>query len=399
MSIKTTAYSILLTGSMMGIMACSGPSESTQSEEQKENSKMKIEKSTFGKLPDGRTAELYTLTNDNGMEVKITNYGATITSLKVPDKNGTLEDVVLGFDSLQGYLQEDVPYFGAVVGRYGNRIAGGKFELDGQEYTLAINNGPNHLHGGLVGFDKVLWEAALLENKEVAGVKLHYLSKDMEEGYPGNLSVDVVYTLSNSNELKVEYQASTDKKTIVNLTQHSYFNLTGNMKRDILNHRLMINADRFVPVDETLIPTGELAPVSDTPFDFTEPAVIGKRINDEDQQIKYGLGYDHCWVLNGEKGEMKLAATLYEPTSGRYMEVRTTEPGIQFYSGNFLDGSLTGKGTTYHHRYGLCLETEHFPDSPNQPDFPSVALAPGDLYQTATVYKFSVKEPQKETQN
>lgn len=398
MNIQTTVFRILLAGSMMGIMACSGPSESTQSEEQKENPKMKIEKSTFGILPDGRAAELYTLTNDNGMEVKITNYGATITSLRVPDKNEVFEDVVLGFDSLQGYMQENVPYFGAVVGRYGNRIAGGKFELDGQQYTLATNNGPNHLHGGLVGFDKVLWEYEALENKEAAGIKLHYLSKDMEEGYPGNLSVDVVYTLNNSNELKVEYHASTDKKTIVNLTQHSYFNLSGNMKNDILNHQLMINADRFVPVDETLIPTGELASVSGTPFDFTEPTIIGKRINGEDEQLKYGLGYDHCWVLNGEK-RMKLAATLYEPGSGRYMEVTTTEPGLQFYSGNFLDGSLSGKGITYKHRYGLCLETEHFPDSPNQPDFPSVVLAQGDLYHTVTVYKFSVKEPQKEDQN
>lgn len=389
--IKRNLLGSIFIGALALNWACSNSSERAQNSQKNEKEDMKVIKTDFGSLEDGTPVDLYTLTNENGVEVKITNYGGIITSLKVPDKQGKKEDVVLGFESLEGYLQEGVPYFGAIVGRYGNRIAEGTFTLDGEEYNLAINNGPNHLHGGLVGFDKVLWQAEEVETENTVGVKVHYLSKDMEEGYPGNLSVEVIYTLNKDNELAIEYKATTDKKTIVNLTNHSYFNLTGNMKRDILAHEVMINADRFVPVDSTLIPTGELLKVEGTPFDFTEPTAVGKRIDAVDQQVAYGLGYDHCWVLNGEEGEMKLAASVYEPNSGRYMEVKTTEPGIQFYSGNFLDGSLSGKGVSYDHRYGLCLETEHFPDSPNQPSFPSVVLEPGDTYQTKTIYAFSVR--------
>lgn len=388
---KTRLLSGLFIGTLAFGWACSGSSESVQNNQEMETKEMKVIKTDFGSLQDGTPVDLYTLTNENGVEVKITNYGAILTSVLVPDKQGNIEDVVLGFNSLQEYLQEGVPYFGAIVGRYGNRIAEGAFMLDGETYNLAVNNGPNHLHGGLVGFDKVLWQAEKVETADAVGVKVHYLSKDMEEGYPGNLSVDVIYTLNNANELAIKYSATTDKKTIVNLTNHSYFNLTGNMKRDILEHKVMINADKFVPVDSTLIPTGELQQVEGTPFDFTQPKAVGKRIEAVDQQLAYGLGYDHCWVLNGEEGKMKLAASVYEPNSGRYMEVRTTEPGIQFYSGNFLDGSLSGKGVSYDHRYGLCLETEHYPDSPNQPQFPSVVLEPGDTYQTKTVYTFAVK--------
>lgn len=371
--------------------ACSCSSGNVQDKQEMGNKSMKVIKTDFGNLKDGRPVELYTLTNENGVEVKITNYGGIITSILVPDKQGNIEDVVLGFESLEGYLQEDVPYFGAIVGRYGNRIAEGKFKLEGETYQLAVNNGPNHLHGGLVGFDKVLWQAEEVETANAVGLKVHYLSKDMEEGYPGNLSVEVIYTLNNANELAIEYSATTDKKTIVNLTNHSYFNLTGNIERDILEHEVMINADKFVPVDSILIPDGELRKVEGTPFDFTQPTAVGKRIETDDQQLAYGLGYDHCWVLNGAEGEMKLAASVYEPISGRFMEVRTTEPGIQFYSGNFLDGSLSGKGVSYDYRYGLCLETEHFPDSPNQPEFPSVVLEAGETYQTKTSYTFSVK--------
>ena len=388
--------SALLVGMLFLQWSCSGNGndKSKNAMEAPEESNAKIEKSAFGKLEDGTQVDLYTLTNDKGAEVKIMNYGGVITSLKVPDKEGNVEDVVLGFESLEGYLQEGVPYFGALIGRYGNRIAKGEFSLDGKTYQLAKNDGPNHLHGGLKGFDKVLWEAEEVQTEEGAGIKLHYLSKDMEEGYPGNLSVEVVYMLTNDNELRIDYQASTDKPTIVNLTNHAYFNLSGDMTEDVLDHQVMINADRFLPVNQTLIPTGELRPVVEgTPFDFTEPTAIGKRINEENEQLGFGLGYDHCWVLNSPGEDLSLAATVHEPESGRFMEVFTTEPGIQFYTGNFLDGTLEREnGGTFKHRTGLCLETQHFPDSPNQPEFPSVVLRPGDSYQTHTVYKFSVKE-------
>ncbi|WP_224998462.1 aldose epimerase family protein [Cesiribacter sp. SM1] len=352
---------------------------------------MKIEKVDFGTTKEGTPVDLYVLTNSHGVVAKITNYGGIVTSLILPDKNGKMEDVVLGFDSLSGYLQDDVPYFGAIIGRYGNRIAGGKFSLDGQEYTLAQNNGPNTLHGGLKGFDKRVWQAEEMRSEDGVGVKMHYLSPDGEEGYPGNLSVDVVYTLTDNNELIIEYSATTDKPTVVNLTNHSYFNFTGNTKRDILDHKVMIKADKFVPVDEDLIPTGQLQDVKGTPMDFTNAARVGQSINADHEQIKLGRGYDHTWVL-GEPGQMKLAATVYEPATGRYMETHTTEPGVQFYTGNFLNGQMVGKGgVTYDYRYGLCLETQHLPDSPNQPQFPSVALRPGETYSAKTVYKFAVK--------
>lgn len=352
--------------------------------------KASVTKAPFGKLPDGQEVSVYTLKNKNGVELQVINYGAIVTSLKTPDKNGALEDIVLGFDSLQGYLTP-APYFGAIVGRYGNRIGKGKFKLDGKEYTLAQNNNGQHLHGGLKGFDKVFWNIEEVPSSEGVAVKLTYQSKDMEEGYPGNLNVEAVYTLTDNNEWKIDYKATTDKKTIVNVTQHSYFNLTGNVKRDILDHQLVLHSEKLVPVDKVLIPTGELKDVTNTPFDFRNATAIGARINDKDQQIQLGGGYDHCWVLSS-KDSLKLAASVYEPVSGRYMEVYTTEPGIQFYSGNFLDGSLTGKGgVVYKHRYGLCLETEHFPDSPNKPEFPSVVLNPGETYSTQTTYKFATK--------
>lgn len=349
-----------------------------------------ISKEAFGQLPDGQQADLYTLTNANGMTVNITNYGGIITKLTAPDKNGQWADVVLGFDSLAPYLSGH-PFFGALVGRYGNRIAKGKFKLNGQEYSLAINNGPNALHGGTKGFDKVIWKATEIKQDSVVGLQLEYTSKDMEEGYPGNLTVKVVYTLDNENALTIDYTASTDKPTVVNLTNHSYFNLTG-LKRDILDHEVTIESDSIVPVDTTLIPTGKLRAVEGTPFDFRKATKVGAGIDKvEDEQIKAGGGYDHCWVLRRSGDGLVQFATVKDPESGRVMEVFTTEPGVQFYTGNFLDGKLTGKGATYSKRFGLCLETEHYPDSPNQPQFPTTTLNPGETYKTTTKYKFSAK--------
>ncbi len=353
--------------------------------------KMSIEKQPFGKTPDGTAVDLYTLTNDNGMVVKIMNYGGTVTSLIVPDRNGKMGDVVLGYDNLDGYLKNN-PYFGSIIGRYANRIAKGRFVLNGVEYKLAQNNGENHLHGGIKGFDKVVWNAKEVKTGNGVGVELSYLSKDGEEGYPGNLSVTVTYILTNNNELKINYLATTDKDTVVNLTHHSYFNLAGAGEGDILGHELMINADKFTPVDKTLIPTGELRSVKGTPMDFTQPTAIGARINQEDEQLIFGKGYDHNWVLNIVEGALTRVARVYEPKTGRVMEVFTTEPGMQFYSGNFLDGTITGKGgKVYYQRYGFCLETQHFPDSPNKPQFPSTVLKPGQTYRTTTVYQFSTK--------
>jgi len=341
-----------------------------------------VSKEVFGKLADGKTVSLYTLVNNNGMQVKITNYGGIITSLKIPDKNGKLDDVVLGYDKLGGYL-EVTPYFGALVGRYGNRISKGKFTLNGEPYTLAVNNGENHLHGGIKGFDKVVWDAKVVKTEKGVGLELKYLSKDGEEGYPGNLMSTVTYTLTNENELKIDYEATTDKATPINLTHHSYFNLAGQGNCDILNHEMMINADRYTPVDDGLIPTGELKTVKNTSMDFTSPKKIGARIT----QVKGG--YDHNYVLNNQSGNMALAARVYEETSGRVMDVLTTEPGIQFYSGNFLDGTITGKsGKVYKKHYGLCLETQHYPDSPNKSNFPSVILNPGEIYTQHTIYKY-----------
>ncbi len=352
---------------------------------------MSIAKTDYGTLPDGQKASLYTLTNAGGAVARITNYGGIITELWMPDKTGALAYVVLGFDTLQGYMP-NAPYFGAIIGRYGNRIGKAAFELDGRTYTLAGNDKGNHLHGGVKGFDKVLWQAEPIETKDGVGLRLRYVSKDMEEGYPGNLEVTVVYTLTNANELRIDYTATTDKPTVCNLTNHSYFNLAGQGSGDILGHILTLNADHYTPVNAGLIPIGQIAPVNGTPMDFTAPTAIGARINSDHEQIKFGGGYDHNWVLNKKAGQLSLAATVYEPTSGRVMEVWTTEPAIQFYAGNFLDGTLTGKtGKVYKHRYGFCLETQHYPDSPNQPSFPSTTLRPGQTYRTTTVHKFSTK--------
>ena len=347
-----------------------------------------VTKERFGTTPDGENVDIYTLTNQRGSEVKITNYGGIITSIKVPDRRGKRDDIVLGFDNLNAYVKSS-PFFGALIGRYANRIAKGHFTLNGHQYTLAVNNGENHLHGGVRGFDKVVWTARPLKAANGAALRLTYLSKDGEEGYPGNLSVKVIYTLTNDNQLKIEYWATTDKDTVVNLTSHSYFNLAGQGNGDILNHQLLINAQRFTPTDAGSIPTGELRPVKGTPFDFTSASRIGDRINDDDQQLKFGKGYDHNFVLNGRMGTLRQAAVVYEPTSGRLMEIWTTEPGIQFYTGNFLDGTLTGKnGKVYQQRYGFCLETQHFPDSPNEPSFPTTVLRKGERFHTLTIYKF-----------
>jgi aldose 1-epimerase len=351
----------------------------------------------FGKTKSGQAARLFTLKNANGCETTITTYGGIVTSLKVPDKNGKLGDVVLGFNNLEGYVNDTYvgacPYFGALIGRFGNRIADGKFTLEGKTYQLAKNDGPNHLHGGKVGFDKVVWSAKPLNTQNGPALELKYLSKDGEEGYPGNLDVTAVYTLTNKNELRVDFTATTDKATIANLTHHSYFNLAGEGNGTILDHLVTINAGKFTPVNKTLIPTGELRSVKGTPFDFTKPHTIGERVNAKDEQIKFGLGYDHNWVVNRLIGGLRKAVKVEEPTTGRVMEVLTTEPGVQFYCGNFLDGSLVGKGgKKYAHRSGFCFEPQHFPDSPNQPKFPSTVLKPGQTYKNTIIYRFSVKK-------
>lgn len=351
-------------------------------------------KKPFGKTPDGQSADLYVLTNKNGAEVSITNYGGAVVSIKVPDRNGKLGDVVLGYDNVDGYVN-DKAYFGAIVGRYGNRIAHAQFVLDGKTYTLAKNNGENSLHGGIKGFNKALWTARILHAKDAQSLELSYLSKDGEEGFPGNLNVSVIYTLKDDNALSIAYSATTDKKTVLNLTNHSYFNLAGQGSGDILAHVLMIAADKFTPVDAALIPTGELRDVAGTPFDFRKPTAIGARINQDDEQLKLGSGYDHNFVLRSvpESLEFLGAARVVEPTTGRVLEVFTTEPGVQFYTGNFLDGKTPGKGgVTYPRRNAFCLETQHFPDSPNHPKFPSVVLNPGERYHSVTSYKFSVEK-------
>ena len=358
------------------------------------NMKAKISKATWGTLPNGTTIDIYTLTNKHGLEARITNYGGIVVSLLTPDKNGKMEDVVLGFETLDEYMK-DSPYFGCIVGRFGNRIAKGQFELKGKTYPLAKNDGENHLHGGLKGFDKVVWEAVPDTSSGEASLNLTYVSPDGEEGYPGNLEVRVVYSLTENDELKITYFATTDQQTPVNLTHHGYFNLTGGAKRDILSHELSINATGFLPVDSGLIPTGELRALNGTPFNFKTAKPIGNDINFDDIQLKLGKGFDHNWVLAMHKpgGQPELAATVLEPESGRYMEVFTTEPGIQFYSGNFLDGTLKGKGgVVYQQRWGLCLETQHFPDSPNHLMYPSTTLVPGEHYSSTTIYKFSVKK-------
>lgn len=351
-----------------------------------------IKSEGFGKTLDGQAVDLYTLTNKHGMEVRAMTYGAIIVSLQVPDKNGKADDVVLGFDNFEGYLNNG-PYMGAVVGRYGNRIANGKFKLNGADYTLFKNNGPNTLHGGIKGFDKRVWQGEPFENKHGAGVKFTYMSKDGEEGYPGNLKAEVTYTLPiDKNELEIEYQATTDKPTVLNLTNHSYFNLAGEGRGDVLAQEIMVRADKFTPVDVNLIPTGELRSVKGTPMDLTKPTPIGLHVDDKYEQLTLGRGWDHNFVVNGKPGELRLAARAHDPKSGRVLEVLTTQPGVQFYSGNFLDGTVTGKhGHVYQQHYGFCLETQHFPDSPNHPEFPTTTLKPGETVHSETVFRFSAE--------
>ncbi len=348
-----------------------------------------VTRGDFGKTSDGTPVEIYTLTNENGVEARIITYGGRVVSLKVPDRKGAMGDVVLGLDSMEGYTANAGPFFGALVGRYANRIGGARFTLGGVEYKVDKNDGANSLHGGARGFDKAVWTA-----KELAdgGVELTYLSKDGEQGYPGNLTATVAYHLTVANELQIDFAATTDKATVVNLTNHSYFNLKGAGDGDILGHLVMLNADRFTPVDSGLIPTGELRAVKGTPFDFRKATAIGARIEQDDEQLKLGHGYDHNWVLNGRGGRLKLAARVEEPSTGRVLEVSTTEPGIQFYTGNFLDGKIVGKGgKAYGRRSGFCLETQHFPDSPNKGQFPSTVLKPGGRFESTTVFKFFVE--------
>ncbi|MCA1577489.1 MAG: galactose mutarotase [Acidobacteria bacterium] len=353
-----------------------------------------IIKTSFGKTADGQSVDIYTLTNRRGMTVKITNYGGIVVSLTAPDRNRKFADVALGYNDLESYMNPPFPYFGAIIGRYGNRIAKGRFTLNGVEYKLAQNNGENHLHGGIKGFDKMVWTVRQVRTTPAGpAIFLTYVSKDGEESYPGNLTVNVVYTLTEKNELKIDYTATTDKDTITNLTHHSYFNLAGEGSGDILGHRLVLKANRFVATDENAIPTGELRNVAGTPFDFRTANAIGARINQEtDEQIKYGKGYDHTWVINGPAGKLRQAAVVHEPTTGRVMEVWTTEPGVQFYTGNYLDGTITGKSAKpYPRRSGFCLETQHYPDSPNRPEFPTTTLRKGATYRSTTIYRFSAR--------
>ena len=377
---------------VLGLAACTPPAPAPTPPPSAPAAKASVKKAAFGTTADGAAVDLYTLTTAGGMEVRAITYGGIILSLRVPDRAGALGDVTLGYDSLDGYLKSS-PYFGSIVGRYGNRIARGRFKVDGKEYKLAINNAPNALHGGLKGFDKVVWKAEPFEKDGAVGVVFTYTSKDGEEGYPGTLESTVTYTLGDGNDLAFDYRAVTDKATPLNLTQHAYFNLAGDGAGDILGHELTLKASRFTPVDKTLIPTGELRKVAGTPFDFTAAHAIGERIEADDEQIRFGLGYDHNFVLDRAEGDSpQLAASVYEPTSGRVMDVTTTEPGIQFYSGNFLDGTITGKGGhVYKRRAGFCLETQHYPDSPNKPDFPSTILKPGAEYRSRTVYTFSTR--------
>jgi aldose 1-epimerase len=345
----------------------------------------------FGATADGTPVDLITLRNGKGIEMKVLTYGGIIMSLKTPDRDGVVDDIVLGHDSVAGY-EVNSPYFGSLIGRVGNRIGNGTFTLDGKAYSLAKNNGPNHLHGGLKGWDKVVWKAEPFQERAGAGIRLEYTSADGEEGYPGRVKAHVAYTLTPDNTLVVDYHATSDKPTVINLTQHSYFNLGGGKTTDILGHGLMMNADRYTPVDATLIPTGELAPVEGTPFDFRTLTAIGTRINANNTQLEYGKGYDHNWVLTRSGEGLQLAARVFEPTTGRTLEISTTEPGIQFYTGNFLDGTITGKGgRVYPQRSGFCLETQHFPDSPNKPKFPSIELRPGGEYKSQTVFTFGTK--------
>ncbi|WP_159020656.1 aldose epimerase family protein [Algibacter sp. L3A6] len=390
---KCLFYGVILSALIGLNIQCKNNKQENSTEVQevlpKEN--LRIIKSEFGKMPDGTIIEKYHLKNTNGVALDVITYGGRITSLKVPNKHRDFENVVLGFDNLDDYLNDN-PFFGALIGRFGNRIAKGKFSLNDKTFTLATNDGSNHLHGGIHGFDRVVWTAEAIEGADDPSLRLKYFSKDGEEGYPGNLSVTVVYTLTKENTLEVLYKATTDKTTVVNLTQHAYFNLTGDFTKTILKHDLVINADTYLPVDETLIPTGEIRKVAGTPFDFRTTKGIGKDIEVDNKQLILGKGYDHCWIVNGEKNTMRQVASLYEQSSGRFMEVFSEEPGIQLYTGNFLDSTLPmPNGGEYGHRTGLCLETQHYPDTPNQKGFPSVVLTPNDTYTTKTAFRFSVK--------
>lgn len=391
--IKFILLSLAAVVVVMTLMQCKTDQSGNTTEDAAGTPAVGFEKSDYGTTPEGEKIEMYSLQNSSGMRVDVITYGGIITSWTAPDKEGVYADIVLGYDSLAHYIASN-PFFGALIGRYGNRIANGKFSIDGIQYSLATNDGPNHLHGGIKGYDKVVWSAAEpVVDSQAVHLKLSYLSKDMEEGYPGNLNIQVIYTLNADNSLDVSYEATTDKPTIVNLTQHSYFNLTGDFRQTILDHEVMLDADSYLPVDETLIPTGELADITGTPFDFRTPKAIGKEIGVEDGQLEKGLGYDHCWVLKNQGSGIRLAASAYDPESGRLLDIWSDEPAIQFYTGNFLDGTLPMKGGegTYGHRTGFCLETQHYPDSPNQPDFPSVRLDPGEKYESFTSFKFSVK--------
>ena len=383
---------LLWAGTLL-FMQCLPKTSTNQEKPKEENHSLMsatIKKSDFGIIDDSIKVEKFTLKNINGIEIDIITYGGIITSWKVPDQNGRYENIVLGYDKLSQYVESN-PYFGAIIGRYGNRIAKGQFTLEGETYQLETNNAPNHLHGGIKGFDKVVWSAKGKEEANAASLKLSYLSKDMEAGYPGKLNCSVIYTLTADNTLTVNYEATTDKTTIINLTQHSYFNLSGDFSTQILDHELTIAAENFLPVDEALIPTGEIIPVEGTPFDFRTAKLVGRDINSEHQQLARGNGYDHCWVLD-KPGSMRKVASAYHAKSGRLLEVFSDEPGIQFYSGNFLDGSFPIPGGGYYsYRAGFCLETQHFPDSPNQEEFPSVILKAGETYKSQTAFKFTTK--------
>lgn len=386
--LKNLGFTFLIIATFF-LLRCSSSTPEEEAIIQSKGAKMmSLSKDSFGHLPDGQEIEIYTLANSHGIKARIMTYGATLVSLEVPDHKGQIKDITLGHDTLEGYLKAS-PYFGSTIGRYANRIAQARFTLNGKIYELAANDGSNHLHGGLKGFDKVVWKAKPVEGEKWVGVEFTYLSPDGEEGYPGNLAVKVTYLLTEDNELKINYEAETDKPTPINLTHHSYFNLKGQGEGDILDHVLMINADYFTPVNDQLIPTGEIQTVKGTPFDFTTPHPIGERINEVPG------GYDHNFVLNKKEGELALAARVAEPESGRVMEILTTEPGVQFYSGNFLDGTIIGKGgKVYHKHYGFCLEPQHFPNSPNQSNFPSTILNPGEKFESQTILKFSVQEKQ-----
>jgi aldose 1-epimerase len=377
---KSTAYWLL------AILIFSTASSNTSGKERRP-----VTTTVFGKLPDGREVHKFTLANNAGITMQVIEYGATITVLSVSNRNGKIEDVVLGYDSLQEYI-DGTFYFGAIVGRYGNRIDKGQFQLEGKRYSLTINNGDNHLHGGKIGFNKVLWNGVILNDPAGPSVQLRYVSKDGEEGYPGTVHLAVTYTLTDKNELRIKYEGTTDKPTILNPTQHSYFNLTGDFTRTILDHTLLIEADAMTPVDKGLITTGKLLDVANTPMDFRNATKIGLRINEPNEQLRFGQGYDHNWVIRGNTGQVRKAAELYDPMSGRLMTVSTDQPGLQFYSGNFLNGTARGKkGISYQHRTGLCLETQAFPDTPNKPQFPQVTLRPGQVYHQTTIYQFSTR--------